>query len=593
MILTIDPRTFKGQGNYRTTITYDFLGHMSTRTRTLGLGGGGQPATEVFVFDKVGNLKTFQDARGSFYTTSYQYDALNRLITAIAPGGAASQPGNPLTTSYTYDAGNNVTSITDPRGSYYTTLQVWDVFNRLVQVTRPGGTSNSAGTPSVWNYSYDAAGNRLSETDPRGGYYTTVRTFDELNRVKTVTQPTGTSTAAGQPSVTTYEYDAVGNLMKETHVRTGAGGGTFITAYESDALNRRTKVTDPLGYVTDTGYDAEGNVKSQTFEAAPGSAVRKTLYEYDQLNRQTKFTDAAGYITITKYDAVGNIIQVTGPYGDASGTLFTTIYVYDGGNRLRKITDADGYVTTYEYDAVANRTAVTDGRGGYYRVQYDYDAQNRVVRKSYPSGSSTAPGPQLVEQYVYDGVGNLIQDIDPRGLSFATNYDYDAQNRLVQIRTIGGSSSALVAQLEKYTYDEVGNRLTYTDPRGGGFVTQYTYDAMNRKTSATYPDGTVTSPHNTTEQFVYDSDGNMVAHTNTGGAAFTTQTPTTRMDEKSRKQMPKVMSRHGPMTGLEIRCHTRLRSEPRTTPTTRLTANSPSRMRLGRSLFAITLVRGV
>ncbi len=39
--------------------------------------------------------------------------------------------------------------------------------------------------------------------------------------------------------------------------------------------------------------------------------------------------------------------------------------------------------------------------------------------------------------------------------------------------------------ITQYTYDEAGNRLSQTDARG--IVTNYTYDALNRLETVTYP----------------------------------------------------------------------------------------------------------
>jgi len=51
-----------------------------------------------------------------------------------------------------------------------------------------------------------------------------------------------------------------------------------------------------------------------------------------------------------------------------------------------------------------------------------------------------------------------------------TTYTYDAVNRLISITyPLGGS--------ETYTYDEEGNMLTKTDSKG---TTYYTYDKNNR-----------------------------------------------------------------------------------------------------------------
>jgi len=58
------------------------------------------------------------------------------------------------------------------------------------------------------------------------------------------------------------------------------------------------------------------------------------------------------------------------------------------------------------------------------------------------------------------------------------------------------------------TYDDAGNVLTETDANGN--VTQYQYDAENRRTRTTFPDGAF-------ETYTYDPNGNLVMKTDARG----------------------------------------------------------------------------
>jgi RHS repeat-associated protein len=135
------------------------------------------------------------------------------------------------------------------------------------------------------------------------------------------------------------------------------------------------------------------------------------------------------------------------------------VYQYDDlGNLLKEISPDRGTVS-YAYDAAGNLTQQTDARG--IVSTYTYDALNRLLSINYGSSVENVT-------YAYDsntnctfGLGRLCAVVDESG---GTAYGYDA------------FGNALV-----HTHTELG--ITYN--------TFYSYDAGNRITSITYPDGRV------------------------------------------------------------------------------------------------------
>src|SRR5262249_18625835 len=163
-----------------------------------------------------------------------------------------------------------------------------------------------------------------------------------------------------------------------------------------------------------------------------------------------------------------------GPFASANGGgLYHTQMFYDGGNRLRREIDAEGNTSSSTYDQVGNLKTSTDGRGSFYTVTYEYDAKNRLVRKTTPTGSADHPGPDAVEEFNYDAAGNLIEHIDPRGEQFATHMDVDARGLVLETKRIGGTAGSPETLIEKSEYDLAGNRIKFTDVRGDNFVTTY------------------------------------------------------------------------------------------------------------------------
>ena len=115
---------------------------------------GSSPST----YDAAGNRLTSTDARGN--TTSFVYDTLNRLIEVSDPEPFADQKQ-----IFVYDDVGNQRFVTNRRG--HTTENVYDVLNRLTEVIDPP-LSGSGDIQNRVLMSYDAAGNRLTETDRRG-----------------------------------------------------------------------------------------------------------------------------------------------------------------------------------------------------------------------------------------------------------------------------------------------------------------------------------------------------------------------------------------------------------------------------------------
>jgi uncharacterized protein RhaS with RHS repeats len=72
----------------------------------------------------------------------------------------------------------------------------------------------------------------------------------------------------------------------------------------------------------------------------------QTAYTYDALNRRTAMTDALGFITQWPYDKVGNLIQLT----DANGN--PTKYTYDAVKRPLFEIYADRTMPCFNYDPV-------------------------------------------------------------------------------------------------------------------------------------------------------------------------------------------------------------------------------------------------
>ncbi|MCZ7661867.1 MAG: DUF6531 domain-containing protein [Thermoleophilia bacterium] len=167
---------------------------------------------------------------------------------------------------------------------------------------------------------YDAFGNRLSETDT-GGQLTQTNTYDLAGRVLTSTGAPFTATVGGQGQqtqvVTNHGYDLWGH---ETASYATSGGET------ADQLT--------------TAYDASGRPSVETRYLGT-QTQSQVIYRYDGLGREITRADstASGQPALEAYDAPGNVAASW----DAGVTAYTedkaTLRTYDEVNRLLRTTE--------------------------------------------------------------------------------------------------------------------------------------------------------------------------------------------------------------------------------------------------------------
>jgi YD repeat-containing protein len=300
---------------------------------------------------------------------------------------------------------------------------------RLTSATTPGGASGEKST-----YAYSAAGLLASIQDPDGNFRVR-NTYDSSGRV--------TSQEDGTGAVTTFSYTTAGDGLAETDV-THPGGGITTDLYSGqmllesiDALGGAIQyvynqylepiaVTDPLGNITTSAYDSNGNLTSQT---DPLGNVQ--TWTYDSHDNLTKYANPGGHVygdtynamdeptsmvvpggtagetTTYTYDAAGNLTSSVDPRGNATGASaasFTSTYSYNTAGQLTSVTNPDGDVTATTYDSMGFPLTITDPLG--HLTTYAYNSAEEVASVSAPDGGIT--------KYAYDLAGNMITRTDPR-----------------------------------------------------------------------------------------------------------------------------------------------------------------------------------
>jgi RHS repeat-associated protein len=209
--------------------------------------------------------------------------------------------------------------------------------------------------------------------------------------------------------------------------------------------------------------------------------------------------------------------------------------------RLTSINDFNGNSVQLSYNSFGVLTQVVDSAGGTYafnsnpntmlltnvtfnswKINFGYDATNRLVSKTITNTSGIYTGVNTTWQFQYGANGLLSQIIDPRG-NTGTSVQYDQYGRMTnEMDALGRATTTFYdtpsfLQLTRIdpgtntwleTYDRKGNMLAQADPLGN--TTSYTYDTNADRISIARPLGW-------TSAFSYDNRANIIASTNALG----------------------------------------------------------------------------
>ena len=279
-----------------------------------------------------------------------------------------------------------------------------DQYGRVsAQHLDPGGLNLTT------SYTYSRAGDKLSETDPRGNV--THFSYDGRHRLVSVVYPNN--------SARSFAYDLRGNPVGETD----ENGHQTIRAY--DALNRLTSSTRVMDGVN-APFSVTGNLITASAYSPTGTRISST--------------DPNRGITTMAYDALGRLVSVSSPSvltnGNSTATPVTTTFAYDKSRNCGSgafdssafkpttTVDARGFITSVAYDPLYRPTALG--------AQYDSGGNAALVTKEYD------PVGNLRFAHIFlngSATGNLTADAVE-----TTTMSYDALNRLVSATFADGSS---------------------------------------------------------------------------------------------------------------------------------------------------------
>ena len=272
-----------------TAYTHDNLGRQLSQTQTSDTYPAG--LTTSYTYDDQDQVVTETDppvtdrVTGVVHTevTSRTYDPDGDTLTTTvsdATGGDASR-----TTTDTYDSHGNLASVTDALGNK--TTYTYDALGDRVSETNPAGVTT--------DYTYDAAGNLLTTTlvgytgnpsDPIAAenLVQDSRTYDPAGRLASDTNVVGTTTG----------YTYYGNGRIASSFVEGPSGDVDVYTYAYDAAGNEVSSTAPGALVTDTAYNADGQVTSQTVDPTGVDRVTTAAYDPDGNVADARRCPAAG-----------------------------------------------------------------------------------------------------------------------------------------------------------------------------------------------------------------------------------------------------------------------------------------------------------
>ncbi|MEF9883964.1 putative T7SS-secreted protein [Streptomyces sp. P9-A4] len=504
----ITHQTFDERGNRtsvtaasgaRTEFAYDESGRLTSVADPLG-------ATTRLVLDARGLPVEVTDPLGA--TTRYAHDAFGRTVEVTDPLGAVTRQewtveGRPsrriapdgTVESWTYDGEGNCLGHTDAMGA--TTRFTYTDFDLLASRTGPDGvryefshdtnlrlTRVTAPQGLTWDYAYDPAGRPLAETDFDDrtlGYE-----YDAAGRLASRANGLGQTIrfdrdALGrivrkdvEGAVSTYEYDLFDQLAAATGpdatlarlrdrygrlVSETVNGRTL--SFTHDAIGRRTGRTTPGGTPSTWSYDAAGRRTELT------SSGRTLSFTHDALGHETTRHVSDFAVLNSSFDAMGRVTaqEVSGGSGRR---LQHRAYTYRADGGLIGVTDALSGTRRFDLDVAGRVTAV---HAGDWTERYAYDDAGNQTEAFWPSthpaqsstGTRAYEGTRITSagsvRYEHDGQGRIVLRQKTR-LSRKPDtwrYEWDAEDRLTSVTTPDGA-------VWRYAYDPLGRRISKQSP---------------------------------------------------------------------------------------------------------------------------------
>jgi len=462
----------------------------------------------------------------------------------------------------------------------------------------------------AWLYEFDEQGNLTKTTSPNGGDEINIFDFGNPDpRMRGNLLQKEITAASGLPSpsriiwkgkydpnyqqlieeknetneVTTYQYDFdlspasatnTGKLMEVNQPDATLPDGTIQVAKTTFTYNSKGQMLTTIladGTQNENKYGTVGNEKSRLVKCLSDVANLNIehQYKYDVNGFLTETIDGNGNSTKQIYNALGLIEKEI--QGLVNGTAAETILHYDTDKKViasekPKGAFSDAVITgnfivdKFERDVLGHLTKVmlsdNTGEAKVLHICNDYrgfpietlNPDGSKIRKTFDerglSLSEEVIGvdhQKIISEKVYNRLGKLVQETNPFGLT--THYAYDAFNRISKITLPNGTEIK-----NKWLKNDLLESEETIGDDGNGTIRQlsfksYTYDEKNRRIRETvkiFTNDPLVFTNSTTTHF-YDPLDRIVKSINNRGGVTTTSydgvgRPTVTTDAEGNEQ---------------------------------------------------------
>jgi RHS repeat-associated protein len=492
------------------------------RTETLGFNGV-SIIRQDNEYDYLGRLYRVSRpyyANAAVYWTTYSYDKLNRVTWVSYPNGSTrSTSYNGLTTTetnqlyqtrqtirdawgqvvqiidhqnnslqYKYNANGNLVRTTDPKSNVVS--MTYDAIGRKTAMVDPDLGS--------WTYAYDALGALKQQTDSKG--QSTTMTYDTLGRMVSRAEP-------GLVSNWTYDcYMGIGKVCN----RTADNGYSSSQSYDYLSRANTSTTTIDTSYSSVNDYDTNGRLMTQRYPT--GLAVRYLYNWYGYLTEIRNYSTDELYWKADTRDADGHLLQQTFGNGVVTQQTFNA-----ATGLLSSVTAGAGnavHSLSFTYDARGNMLTRADANQN-LSESFLYDSLNRLTSNTVNSNGAGV----TTQTYAYDSIGNITSR------SGVGTYTYGSTNSkphaVTSIALTGGGS-------RQYLYDGVGNLVEEIQRDGSNSVIPAkgltaSYNSFNLPISMANPAATLTFMYGTEHQRIKQispSGTSIYLHPNNAGGLF-------------------------------------------------------------------------
>jgi RHS repeat-associated protein len=462
-----------------------------------------------------------------------------------------------------------------------TTLFTW-VGSELRSIALPVPPSSTVPRPTYkLVYGTDGSGYTSLRADSapgiNGAKRVTIFTPGTAGAIASITDPDGrtvTFTGGGAGGfitgrsnklshLTSFYYDLGGALTTSSLADTSlATMSTYFLAAETRTIGAAATDTSkkPLllehlyTYVDGPRTDVADTTRFVLDRYGAPTVVRNALGGQTGISRDSiqpllvRFVSKPNGLATNAFYSNRGLVDSTVVTNGAAGRAVTKYTWHTQWDEMTSVTAPTGEVTTFTYDAFGNRKTEQPGPSAARKVEYFYDALNRVEYIQPPMNTAAQR-----HRIIYDTkLGNVYQTVTPKGfistthrdglgrdsvsvtptdslqsasLQTVTSYTYDAMSRVLTSRAQGAASSftlrpgtapnvavldSAVAALVTNAYDYEGNVTRVTRQSIPQMVSQdaytdYTYDAAHRKKSE------MMGPHGAAKKWTYDAAGNVTA----------------------------------------------------------------------------------